>query len=237
MEWPMNNDGIRPIRRAETHPVQLRARDNDDLHNRDRPRVFVMPPRRPSALKADVPLESPTYGQPRPGRWRPRNVEIVESDAEDGPAVRDFGRDRRPREARRSQASSRTVWDRYRAESTDSSGSSSRGYRRRRRSFSSSAYDVGSGSEIDEDQEDNVYDFALPEGVCSQGGEKCLAVSVTSPGLGVTSDAQLSFNNIRSATVVSVDRSQYTGDFSVDGEHGALLHDLSKGRKPLFRWM
>ena len=240
MEWP-GYDGVARREfvspsRARTFPARPGGRDEPANHARERfdraprPIRLIRPPRRVSTLDASG-REGPQYF-PR----RPRRVGIIESDAE---SVRESSRERDDRRTLRSRESTFKVRgdgqiEEVEIERDPAFEDDDRGYPvviDTHKSGRSHRYDDSEDGSDDEHGVE-IYDFSLPdEGLASPDIK---TVGLASPEFD-SSASEAQFDSISSARTLAVDRSEYTGEYSMDGDHGVKL--TNRGRSPLFRWM
>ena len=99
---------------------------------------------------------------------------------------------------------------------------------------------LGDDASSDESQAE-VYEFELP-GSKIEAPEESLAdvfwkESAPPQGIEIGAGNQVVVDDVNAATSTPVDRSEYAGDLSLDGDHGAVLFASNEGRQPLFRWM
>ena len=104
-------------------------------------------------------------------------------------------------------------------------------YRRPRFDVSQSELDSG-----DEPEED-VGSTASMDFADATGGRRTELVPAISHASELNSTMNAFTSGFKHTTIWSVDQSSYTGDLFSDGEHSALLSNMSGARNPLFRWM
>ena len=257
MEWP-GVDGpviLGPPSRARTFPARPSGRDEPVERRRERADRLPRPSRVFRAPQRGSTLDTTSREGFRYLPRRPKRVGIVESDGE---SVRESSRERDGRNALHSRTSSFQVRNDGRIEEFGHERDERAHQRIKRELEGERVSEDGMDEypavvidaprparnlhiepfedESDEDNEIGIYDFALPnEGLASPDVK---TAGLTSPDLDPGgSEAQTVFDSISSATVLTVDRSEYTGECSIDGDHGATLHDVNRGRSPLFRWM